>query len=75
MTTGSSPSLAWAGFSKRLVEQEAVTAQTIDEALDGGVDDAELAGDLAVAGAGDFGAEDGLEEVGAAEPVGGGEGL
>jgi hypothetical protein len=43
--------------------------------LDGGVDDAELTGDLAVSGPGDFGAEDGFEEVGAAEPVGGGEGL
>jgi hypothetical protein len=57
------------------VEQETVSTQTIGEALDGGVDDAELAGDLTVAGAGDLGAEDGLEQVGAAEPVGGGEGL
>jgi hypothetical protein len=62
-------------FSKGLVEQETVSSQTFDEALDGGVDDAELSGDLAVSGAGDFGAEDGFEEVGAAEPVGGGEGL
>jgi hypothetical protein len=57
------------------VEQEAVAAEAVGKALDGGVGDAELAGDLAVAGAGDFGAEDGIEEVGAAEPVGGGEGL
>jgi hypothetical protein len=57
------------------VEQEAVSTEAFDEALDGGVDDAELTGDLAVSGPGDFGAEDGFEEVGAAEPVGGGEGL
>jgi hypothetical protein len=52
-----------------------VSAQTLGESLDGRVGDAELAGDLAVSGAGDFGAEDGLEQVGTAEPVGGGEGL
>ncbi|MEZ4279673.1 MAG: hypothetical protein R3F21_08700 [Myxococcota bacterium] len=52
-----------------------MAAEAVDEALDGGVDDAELAGDLAVAGAGHLGAEDGLEQVGSAEPVGGGEGL
>jgi hypothetical protein len=57
------------------MEQEAVSSEAIGEALDGGVDDAELTGDLAVSGAGDFGAEDGFEEVGTAEPVGGGEGL
>jgi hypothetical protein len=64
------------GFlAERFVEEKAVAAEAFGEALDGGVDDAELAGDLAVASAGDFGAEDGLEEVGASEPVGGGEGL
>ncbi|MEZ4280918.1 MAG: hypothetical protein R3F21_15060 [Myxococcota bacterium] len=52
-----------------------MAAEAVDEALDGGMDDTELAGDLAVSGAGDFGAEDGLEQVGATEPVGGGEGL
>jgi hypothetical protein len=57
------------------VKEQAVATQSLGEALDGGMDDAELAGNLAVSGAGDFGAEDGLEEVGAAKPVSRGEGL
>jgi len=52
-----------------------VAAQAADEALHGGVRGAELTGDLSVSRARDFGEEDGLEPLGAFEPVAGGEGL
>ena len=58
-----------------LVEEEAVAAEALGEALEGAVGDAHLAGDLAQAGAGDQTQEEGAEEVAAAQPVGGGEGL
>jgi hypothetical protein len=57
------------------VDQEAVASDPLDEALDGGVSDPVAAGALAVSGAADLGVEDGLEEVGAPESIGEGEGL
>jgi hypothetical protein len=57
------------------MEEDAMTCDALDEALHGGVGDAVLAGDLAVSGAGDLGVEDGGEQLGAAQAVGGGEGL
>jgi FixJ family two-component response regulator len=60
---------------KRLVEQEAVAAESVDQALDRRVRDAVLACDLAVPGASDLGMQDGLEQVGSAKPIRGREGL
>lgn len=57
------------------MEQKAVPAESIDQTLNGGVGDIELARDLAMARAGNLGTEDGFEEVGAPQPIGGGEGL
>jgi hypothetical protein len=58
-----------------LLEEQAVTAEPLDLAGDGGGGDAELPGDLAIGGAGKSALEEGLEEVRAAQPVGGMEGL
>ncbi len=58
-----------------LVEQQAVAPEALDLALDGGVGEAELAGDLAVGGAGEGAEEQGPEQLRALEPVAGGEGL
>jgi len=57
------------------MDEQAVTAETLGQALDRGVRHAVLAGDLAMAGAADLAVEDGLEKVGSAEPVADGEGL
>jgi hypothetical protein len=57
------------------VEEQAVAPQALDQALDGGVGDLAFVGDLAEGGAGEDAVEDGPEEVGSAEPVGGREGL
>jgi hypothetical protein len=58
-----------------LLEEEAVTAEPLDLAGDGGGGDPELPGDLAVGGAGESALKEGFQEVRAAEPVGGMEGL
>ena len=69
------------GLSRRrsgphgLVEEEAVSAEAIAEAADGGVGDALFAGDLSQGGAGNETVEDGLEEIPPTEPVVDGEGL
>jgi hypothetical protein len=59
----------------QLVEEEAVASETLDLVLDGGGGDRELAGDLAVCGAGQGPEEQGGEEVGSFEPVGDVKGL
>lgn len=61
--------------AQALVEEQAVAAQALGLAQDGGGRDGEVAGDLAVGGAGDEASEEAAREVGAFEPVGGGEGL
>jgi len=69
------------GFSGRrpgaelLVEEQAVTAEAFGLALEGAVGDAELAADLAQARAADEAMEEGFEEPGVSQPVGGREGL
>ena len=57
------------------MEEHAVSSQARDLALDGGVGDAELVGDLAESAAGAGAEEERAEEIRAAEPVGGREGL
>jgi hypothetical protein len=58
-----------------LVEEEAVASEPLDLALDGGVRDAELLGDLAQAAAAADAEEELAVEIRALEPVVGGEGL
>ncbi len=58
-----------------LLEEQAVTAEPLDLAGDGGGGDPELAGDLAVGGASEGPVKEEREEIGATEPVGGMEGL
>jgi len=62
-------------LSESLLEEEAVSADSLALSLNGGGGDVEGACDLAEAGAGDGAVEDLGEEVGALEPVGGAEGL
>ena len=58
-----------------LLEEQTVAAETLAVAHDGGGGDGQLAGDLAEGGAGQRAVEDGGEEIGSPEPVGGLEGL
>jgi hypothetical protein len=58
-----------------LVEEQAVAAQALDQALDGGMGHPELECDLAQAGAGEDAVVGGLQQLGVLEPVAGGEGL
>ncbi len=58
-----------------LLEEQAMTAEPLDLAGDGGGGDPELAGDLAVGGAGEGPVKEEREQIGATEPVGGMEGL
>jgi hypothetical protein len=57
------------------VEEKTMPSEAFGLTLDGAGRDPELAGDLAESGTGDEAEKEGLEEVGALEPVGGGEGL
>jgi hypothetical protein len=52
-----------------------MSPEALGLALDGGGGDTELTSDLTEAGAGNEAEKEGLEEAGALEPVGGGEGL
>ena len=62
--------------SEPLVEEQTVAAEPLGLALDGGVGDTELEGDLAKRGAAvSDPEEDGALQLGALQPVGGGEGL
>jgi hypothetical protein len=66
----------WSGLGTELfVKEQAVTAETLRLVLQCAVGDAELATDLTQTGASDEAMEERLQEVGVAEPVGGGEGL
>ncbi len=56
------------------MEEQAVSAEAVADAADGGVGDAPGAGDLTEGGAADELVEDVGQEVGTAQPVGGGEG-
>ena len=71
----SSRSPADGGGPVGLVEEQAVTSQAFNMALNGGVGGLELKGDLSKGGAGEDAVEEGLEDLGAFEPVGEGEGL
>jgi hypothetical protein len=57
------------------VEEQAVAAQTFGLVLQGAVCDAELSADLSQTGASHEAMEERFQEVGVAEPVGGGESL
>ncbi len=61
--------------SSLFVKEETVSTQPFAEELDGGVRDTGLPRDLAKARTRDQAMKDGLEEVAAAKPVGGREGL
>jgi hypothetical protein len=61
--------------SHLFVEEETMSPEALGLALDGGGGDIELTSDLTEAGAGNEAEKEGLEEAGALEPVGGGEGL
>jgi hypothetical protein len=61
--------------SELLLEEQAVAAEAFALAQDGGVGDTQVAGDLAVAAACEEPEEELGEQLGLAEPVGGGEGL
>ena len=61
--------------TKLFVEEQTVSAQAFGLELQGAVRDAELTADLAQTGATDEAMEEGFQEVGVAEPIGGGEGL
>jgi hypothetical protein len=58
-----------------LLEEEAVTAEPLDLAGDGGGGDAELPGDLAVGGASESPMEEERKQIRATQPVGRMEGL
>jgi hypothetical protein len=64
-----------AAGSMAFVEEQAVTAEALELALDAGGRGVELAGDLAVGGAAEQAMEAGQEQLGALLPVGGVEGL
>ncbi|MCP3986428.1 MAG: hypothetical protein GY723_18765 [bacterium] len=57
------------------MKQQAVTTQSLDLALHGGVGDPELLGDLAESTAGASSKEEGPKQIAAPEPVGQREGL
>jgi hypothetical protein len=57
------------------VEEQAVAAEAVAEGPDRRVGDPVFPGNLTEGGAGDEAVEDGLEELGALQPVAGGEGL
>jgi len=61
--------------AKLFMEEKAVAAEAFRLVLKRAVGDAEFAADLAETGAADEAVEQGGEEFGVAEPVGGGEGL
>ncbi len=61
--------------TKQLVEEQAVAAKALRLELKSSVGDAELSADLTETRATDQAMEEGFEEVGMAEPVGGREGL
>jgi hypothetical protein len=63
------------GGPVELVVEQAVAAQAQDVAGDGGGGDVEVAGDLSEGRAAEGAVEEGEEEVGALEPVGGVKGL
>jgi hypothetical protein len=52
-----------------LVKEQAVSSQLLAQPLDRAVRDSDLSSDLAESGAGHESVEDGLEELGATEPV------
>jgi len=61
--------------AKLFVEEQAVATQAFGLELQGAVRDAELTADLTQTGSTDEAMEKGFQEVGVAEPIGGGEGL
>ena len=61
--------------AQAFVEEQAVAAEAFDLAEHGGGRDAEVAGDLAVGGAGEQAQEELARQVGPAQPVGQREGL
>jgi hypothetical protein len=67
--------LGGAPGSPLFMEEQTVSAETFGLALDGLVRDPELSADLTETGASDQAMEEGLEEVAASQPIGGGEGL
>jgi hypothetical protein len=61
--------------TKLFVEEQAVAAQAFRLELEGSVCDTQLSADLSEAGATDEAMEEGFQEIGVSEPIGGGEGL
>ncbi len=61
--------------TKLFVEEQAVAAQTLCLVLQGTVGDTELTADLTQTGSSDEAMEEGFQEIGVSEPIGGGEGL
>jgi hypothetical protein len=61
--------------TKLFVEEQAVAAEAFGLELQGSVRDTELTADLSEAGATDEAMEEGFQEVGVSQPIGGGEGL
>ena len=64
-----------AHWSEPFVEEEAVAAEALGLAQDGGGRDLEVTGDLSIGGAGEKAEEEQARKIGSAEPVGGREGL
>ena len=61
--------------TKLFVEEQAVATEAFGLELQGSVRDTQLSADLSEAGATDEAMEEGFQEVGVSEPIGGGEGL
>jgi len=61
--------------AQALEKEQAVAPQALDLVLDRGVGHPELLGDLAQSAAAPDPEEEGAQQVGTAQPVGGGEGL